>query len=256
MNLIKMSVVSTAILFSAGAVAGIGDTISSGGKTVVEGGKTFYKTVTKPAAVSAEVGTLGYGASISWSANESTEVVAGWTGGDFSTSTDIDDSIINYKKFLGNSYNNFKGNLDLDADLSNPFVGVQMRPWSNSFTVNTGVIFQDNTLSAKLTPTAAATIKLKGQERLFTGSAELQADSGRSVAPYLSVGFKPNTSERIGLFGELGAVYTGEWKTSATVDGTIAGMTKEEAEAELKKKIDDKLPEWYPIAKLGVTYRF
>ncbi|MGO2884717.1 MAG: hypothetical protein ACTICE_05330, partial [Psychrobacter celer] len=43
---------------------------------VVGGTKTFFQTAINPAAVSAEVGTLGYGANIAWGLNENTELQA------------------------------------------------------------------------------------------------------------------------------------------------------------------------------------
>ena len=49
---------------------------------VVGGTKGFFNKVVNPASVSAEVGTLGYGANIGWSLNEKTELQAGWAGGD------------------------------------------------------------------------------------------------------------------------------------------------------------------------------
>ena len=45
---------------------------------VVGGTKTFFNTVTHPAAVSAEVGSLGYGSNIAWGLNDKTEIQAGW----------------------------------------------------------------------------------------------------------------------------------------------------------------------------------
>ena len=65
---------------------------------VVGGTKGFFNKVVNPASVSAEVGTLGYGANIGWSLNEKTELQAGWAGGDvadlFGGDFDADD--VNY----------------------------------------------------------------------------------------------------------------------------------------------------------------
>lgn len=58
------------------------------------------------------------------SANDTTEVVAGWTGGDFSSDIDLQDSYINWNKVLGDEFRDFQGNLKLDTDMSNPYVGV------------------------------------------------------------------------------------------------------------------------------------
>lgn len=240
MKVVKLSIAMTVAVLSANAMA----------NTVVESGRTVFKTVTAPAAVSAEIGTLGYGANIAWSANETTEVVAGWTGGSFDADVTLD------KK-----YADIDGKLKVDVDFSNPYVGVNVRPFSNAFTVGTGVIFQDNSVSALLTPKANGNIiKVKGREYVLnTGDLSIKADSGRDLAPYLAVGFKPNSNKRFGMFGELGAVYTGKWDTKVDILGaanvTGAG-TVEDLKRDLADKIDKNNPEWYPIVKLGATYRF
>ncbi len=234
------------------------DGVKTVGTTAWDGTKTVAKTIANPGAVSLELGTLGYGVNFAWSANEKTEVVAGWTGGNINYDVDLqaNDSIINYKKFLGNSYNDFLGNLNVDADMSNPYVGVRMRPWSNGFTVNTGVVFQDNTLTATLTPVnAGSTLKFGNVTYTVDGAVKLTMEND-APAPYLSVGYSPNTNKKIGFFSELGAIYTGEWKVRSEVQGTVQGGSLEDLEKEVREKAQRKSPEWYPIVKVGATYRF
>lgn len=245
MKAVKLGVAIVVATLSTGAMA------NAVTDTVVDGGRTVFKTVTAPAAVSAEIGTLGYGANIAWSANETTEVVAGWTGGSFDTDVTLD------KK-----YADIDGKLKVDVDFNNPYVGVNVRPFSNAFTVGTGVIFQDNSVSALLTPKANGNIiKVKGKEYILnTGDLSIKADSGRDLAPYLAVGFKPNSNKRFGMFGELGAVYTGKWDTKVDVLGADTNVTGAGTVEDLKRDLADKInknnPEWYPIVKLGATYRF
>lgn len=262
MKVVKLSIAMTAAVLSANAMA----------NTVVESGRTVFKTVTAPAAVSAEIGTLGYGANIAWSANETTEVVAGWTGGSFNADAEIggSDSIINWKKVLGSEYADTKAKFKLSGDLSNPYIGVNVRPFSNRLTVGTGVIFQDNKFDASLTSNENFNIKIKGTEYIVQSQDEvkIKADSGRDLAPYVSVGFKPNanSNKRFGMFGELGVIYTGKWDTNVDViyDGSKLPKAEQEArkvyydklKADLSDKINKDNPEWYPIIKLGATYRF
>ena len=100
--------------------------------------KTLFNTLTNPASVSAEVGTLGYGANLGFSLNDKVELQAGWAGGDvadlFGGDFDVDD--VNY---------------DVDADFSNPYMGVQLRPAANWFTMGAGVIVPDNDLDVRAT---------------------------------------------------------------------------------------------------------
>ena len=84
---------------------------------LVTGTRTFFDTVTNPAAISAEVGTLGYGANIGWALNDKTELVAGWAGGDIG---DLKDTI----EIEDVEY-------DLETDSSNPYIGVNLRPAGN-----------------------------------------------------------------------------------------------------------------------------
>ncbi len=74
---------------------------------VLGGTKTLFQTAINPASVSAEVGTLGYGANVAWSMNEKTELQAGWAGGDVADlfGGDFDANDVNY---------------DVDSDFSNP----------------------------------------------------------------------------------------------------------------------------------------
>ena len=260
MKVVKLSLAIATTTLSVHAVA----------NTVVDSGRTVFKTVTNPAAVSAEIGTLGYGANVAWSANETAEVVVGWAGGDLSASAEIggNDSIINWRKVLGKEYADTKAKLKLNGDLSNPYIGVNVRPFSNALTVGTGVIFQDNKFDVSLTSNEAFNIKVNGNDYTVDLQDELKikAQSGRDLAPYLTIGFKPNNNKRFGMFGEIGAVYTGKWDTKVDViydesqtpqdQREIKKAYYEDLKHDLSEKIAKDNIEWYPIVKLGATYRF
>ena len=222
---------------------------------VVGGTKTFFQTAINPAAVSAEVGTLGYGANIAWGLNEKTELQAGWAGGDvaelFGGDIDIDD--VNY---------------DVDSDFSNPYLGVQLRPTGNWFTMGAGIIVPDNSLDVKSNPESNGIYEIDNvkYEAENVGVLEGSIDHRNKLAPYATIGFRPNITNNFGLFGEIGAAYMG--KTDATVraanpdapveivgsdEVTNAGAVAAEAQRELKS---DNYLEWLPIVKVGATYRF
>ena len=227
---------------------------------VVGGTKTFFQTAINPASVSAEVGTLGYGANIGWSLNEKTELQAGWAGGDVSDLFgDIDVNDIEY---------------DIkDADFSNPYLGVQLRPTGNWFTMGAGIIVPDNdidvTANAKGNFFEINDISYNAAQ---TGTLSGTIEHRNKIAPYGTIGFRPNITNNFGLFGEIGAAYMG--KTNATVravgsdvdnsvdftaeNGTVTGTTtREEVAAAAQKELERKdYLEWMPIVKLGATYRF
>ena len=225
---------------------------------VVGGTKGFFSKVVNPASVSAEVGTLGYGANIGWSLNEKTELQAGWAGGDVADlfGGDFDANDVNY---------------DVDADFSNPYLGVQLRPAGNWFTMGAGIIVPDNDFDVTAN-SEGGTYKINDVSYNADDVGTLQGtmEHRNKLAPYATIGFRPNITNNFGLFGEIGAAYMG--KTDATVtasnptndvnisngvtdvsSGLNSGQVAKLAEKELEDK--DWL-EWMPIVKVGATYRF
>ena len=229
---------------------------------VVGGTKGFFTKVINPASVSAEVGTLGYGANIGWSLNEKTELQAGWAGGDVADlfGGDFDANDINY---------------DVDTDFSNPYLGVQLRPTGNWFTMGAGIIVPDNDIDVRANAEGEGYYSIDGN-KFYAGNATLDQslaeDFGgdnvgnlegsiehrNKLAPYLTVGFRPNITNNFGLFGELGAAYMG--KVDANVRYTGEGgkvVAAQDAARQAEKDLEDKSwLEWMPIVKVGATYRF
>ena len=205
---------------------------------LVTGTRTFFDTVTHPAAISAEVGTLGYGANLGWALNDKTELVVGWAGGDIG---DLKDTI----KIGDVKY-------DLETDYSNPYIGVNLRPAANWFTVGLGTIFQDNETTLKANN--AKDVKIGDNVKGYSGNLEASVENKNTMAPYLTLGFRPNITNNFGLFGEVGAAYTGGQKVT---EAKIDGANRADLASDLQKDIDDEnLAKWYPIAKIGATYRF
>ena len=228
--------------------------------------RTIFDTVVHPAAVSAEIGTLGYGANIAWGLNDTTELTAGWNGFSDDGTKDLDasDSWINWGKALGDGYGNFQGDMKYDADFSNPYLGVNLRPWATNFTVGTGIIVPDNELKARLTTDNAngADIKINGTKYTVAnaqagGYVDAKVENRNTLAPYLTIGYHPNIDQKWGLFGEIGAAYMG--KMDANIDAknvTVNGVdATEKFKEEARKDIEDN-DVWYPIVKAGLTYRF
>ena len=272
MKVLSYSAIAAAVLASTSSMAAI---------QVGESATNFFQTATHPAAISAEIGTLGYGANIAWGVNESTELQAGWSGMDLKGDTKLNanDSWINYDKVLGEGYGDFKGKLDYKVKYSNPYLAVQMRPFKNSFTVGTGVMVPKNELNIKVTSESTGndnSISFDNNKNKFTlsdeAAIEVRAKNKNRLAPYATLGFRPNIGDRWGAFAEVGAAYMGDFKSTTKVTGTVKQTTKdgqnvaqaqaqaiENAKQELENKITNSVKtdlKWYPIAKVGVTYRF
>jgi len=279
MKLIKLSAITAAVLASTAALAADPVILVDGDDAVVYeaepvavayeaepvavvqpansySDRTFFQTVTHPAAISAEVGTLGYGANIGWGLNETTELQAGWAGGDVAD-------------LFGGDFDAKGVNYDVDTDFSNPYLGVQLRPAANWFTVGAGIIVPDNDITATAnardagdnayypvdgkkyfvgTPTDTSLIE-EG-DLVGVGSVSADLEHRNKLAPYATIGFRPNITNNFGLFGEIGAAYMG--KRPANVNAGNRDAVKE-----IKDALEDKNGlEWLPIVKLGATYRF
>ena len=210
---------------------------------VLGGTKTLFQTAINPASVSAEVGTLGYGANIGWSVNEKTELQAGWAGGDaadlFGGDFDADD--VNY---------------DVDTDFSNPYLGVQLRPTGNWFTMGAGIIVPDNDIDVRAN-SEDGNYRINDVDYSADDVGTLQGtiEHRNKLAPYATVGFRPNITNNFGVFGEVGAAYMGKTDANVTATGNTPEATAAAQAAEQELEDKDWL-EWFPIVKVGATYRF
>lgn len=261
MKAIKLSVIAGAVLLSTGAMANVvtdaGTVVVTGAKNttvaVVDGTKTLFKTAVNPAAISAEVGTLGYGANIAWSLNDTTELQAGWAGG-------------NIAKAVNDNFDANGVNYEVETDFSNPYLGVQMRPAANWFTVGAGVIVPDNEIKVRANSYDQGVYRVGGKEyaQENVGVLEGELKHRNKLAPYLTIGFRPNINNNWGVFGEIGATYLGKADATITAeetglvratDGTISSKRAiaDQAERDIESK---EYSRWFPIAKVGVTYRF
>ena len=209
------------------------------------GTKTLFNTAIHPASVSAEVGTLGYGASVGYSLNDKVELQAGWAGGDVADlfGGDFDVNDVNY---------------DVDSDFSNPYMGVQLRPAANWFTVGAGIIVPDNEINIESNGNSGS---FEINDTVYNdnvGTLKGSIEHRNELAPYLTVGFRPNITNNFGVFGEVGAAYLGNVDAKVTASGTgTSNRGADAAAAAAQEELEDEnYIEWLPIVKLGATYRF
>ena len=211
--------------------------------------RTLFDTVTHPAAVSAEVGTLGYGANVAWGLNETTELQAGWAGGDVA-------------ELIGGDFDANDVNYEVESDFSNPYLGVQLRPAANWFTVGAGIIVPDNNIDVTANSTGgdAGVYKIAGEEYEASevGTLKGTIDHRNKLAPYATIGFRPNINNNWGVFGELGGAYLGKTEANIVADSNAKDIDRaKEAARKAEVEIEDKnYAEWLPIVKVGATYRF
>lgn len=206
---------------------------------IVDGTKTIFGTLFHPAAVSAEAGSLGYGANIGWGVNDRTELQVGYDGG-------------NVGKMVGH----FKVDdvkYDVKTHFKNPYVAVQMRPAANWFTVGVGTLFPKDRIDLESKGDGYVTIDKTKYKLEDNDTLKGKIKYENHIAPFATIGFHPNINNHWGVFGDIGAAYMGRTETSVTGNTLNAKIIAAKAEKELKDKDEAK---WLPIAKLGVTYRF
>ena len=228
------------------ALAGTATFAFADEKVVTEDGVATFSTF-KPAAVRAEVGTTGYGGAISWSPNPYVGVTLGYNGGEISWTDDV--------KIDGNTY-------DLDMDNNLTYLNAEIRPWANWFYVAAGVGYLDNEYEVSRTIKAGNGFSVNDNDYLAVSDVEIagNVDYDNKIAPYLGLGFSPSITNRWGVFGEVGAYYSGNPNVNLTSTGTATtvsgnGLATDVNAEEDEIRNDDKF-EWMPVAKLGVTYRF
>ena len=245
MKALKLAAVSAAVLMSTGAMANV---VTETAGTLYSGGKTVFKTLVNPAAVSLEVGTLGYGANVAWSVNDTVELQAGWAGG-------------NIAEAINDNFDAEGVNYQVDTKFSNPYLGVQMRPAANWLTVGAGVIVPDNDIKVRANQNGsnASGYTIRGTNYSFqdVGTLEGSLEHRNKLAPYLTVGFRPNIHNNWGVFGEVGATYLGHADATVRSVGGANPTEAAKAVAAAEDSIEAKdYASWFPIAKVGVTYRF
>lgn len=272
-----LNLVAAIALATTASSAFADNVVTNSAGQVFDGGKTIFQTITHPAAVSAEVGTLGYGASAAWSVNDSTELQAGWTGGNHSFSNLFSTEKLNVGNANIKDIVNFGVIDEINADIkltdltvkaSNPYLGVQLRPLSNWLTVGTGVVQLNNEINAKATLKSEKQSVVLNGRTYATNDGEIGALRAKvklenKLAPYLTVGLRPNLNSRFGIFGEVGAAYAG--KPTVTIDtanktngvaGALAQNLVNDAQADVDRAVNNIKYPIYPIVKVGATLRF
>lgn len=258
MKLFKLTAVALALV-STTAMANV--ETNEDGKQVI----TTTKTV-KPFGVGLELSSLGYGANAAWGVNDTVELQGGWSGfniKDIDVTIDGDIAGVDVKDILPEDYQNMNINLKGNIDSSNPYIGLQTRPFKNAFTVGTGIIVPDQ--SADFTMTAVGTsneLPLNGKKyALGEGdNISLTAENKHKLAPYLTVGLRPKITSRFGLSAEIGAAFMGDYAVKVDVKKGANSTTPDAVLNEIKTEIDNKIDNgeniWLPIIKLGATMRF
>lgn len=236
-------------LLAVSVLAATAGSVMAADETIVTDEGVAEFSFFKPAAVRAEVGTTGYGGAISWNANPYVGVTLGYNGGDISWTDDL-------------SINGSKYDLDMDNNLT--YLNAEIRPWANWFYMAAGVAYIDNDYDIDRRVRDGETFRVNDVEFEAVGDARINGKLSykNNIAPYVGIGFSPAITNRWGVFGEIGAYYNGNPTveltssgTAVSTDGVIADFT-DQVEREERNIREDNKYEWFPVAKLGVSFRF
>ena len=220
-------------------------------EVVVQDGYAFEKNQLIPTGVRAEVGTTGYGGALLWTANPYVGLALGYNGGDISWTDDV-------------SVNGTKYDLDMDNKLA--YLNAEIRPWGASTNrwaqgvyMAAGVGYLDNDYD--LTKRSEnGSITVNDNPYSVNGSVNGKMSYKNDIAPYVGLGFAPKINQNWGVFGEVGAYYTGNPTVDLNANGTFVNVNDanidEDIRAEENKIRNDDKYEWLPVAKLGVSYHF
>ena len=227
-------------------------------EVVVQDGYAFEKNQLIPTGVRAEVGTTGYGGALLWTANPYVGLALGYNGGDISWTDDV-------------SVNGTKYDLDMDNKLA--YLNAEIRPWGASENrwaqgvyMAAGVGFLDNQYDLQKRIGNGETLSIDGNNyELATqgqqGGVRGQMSYENDIAPYVGLGFAPKINKNWGVFGEVGAYYTGNPQVQLTQYNLapVTGNTitaQDAVDKEVNEIRNDDKYEWLPVAKLGVSYHF
>lgn len=222
---------------------------------VVQSGNVFEANQLIPSGVRAEIGTTGYGGALLWTANPYVGLALGYNGGDISWSDDLS---INGTKY------------DLEMDNKVGYLNAEVRPWGASNNVwaqglymAAGVGYIDNKYDLdKRNKNATGSIEVNNVAYTGLGGVRGTKKYDNDIAPYVGFGFAPKINKNFGVFGEVGAYYTGNPDVQLAAYGNLANNTpgaptigQSVAAEEAKIRNDDKY-EWLPVGKVGVSFHF
>ncbi|WP_445115456.1 ornithine uptake porin CarO [Acinetobacter sp. WZC-1] len=242
MKVFKILAVSTALSASAFAMAD---------DSVVNPGHVFEANKLIPTGVRAEVGTTGYGGALLWTANPYVGLALGYNGGDISWRDDLS---INGTKY------------DVDMDNNNVYLNAEVRPWGASqnrwaqaFYVAAGVAYLDNDYDLSKR-SSDGTIRVNGNNYNFNGSVDGKMSYKNDIAPYVGLGYAPKITKNWGVFGEIGAYYTGNPSVNLNANGNFVNVNganfDNDLRAEENKIRNDDKYEWLPVGKVGVSFHW
>jgi hypothetical protein len=199
-------------------------------------------------------GTLGIGLDIDFNLVENLNARLGYSGYDYNR-----------------SFNNTNVTYDGKLKLSNPTALLDWYPFAGGFRISFGAVGSGTKVDATGRPSGNGTYQIGNNTYTAAqiGSLAGQFKFGRSVSPYVGIGFgnAVGATQRVSFLFDLGVVYAGtpDISLAAQCNPTLLAAACTQLQQQLqqdvaaeKQKLQGNLNilKWYPVIDLGVAYRF
>ncbi len=142
--------------------------------------------------------------------------------------------------------------------------GASQNMWARSVYMAAGVGYLDNSydLARKVEAGRNFTVNNTDFQAGVNGvdiKGHLNYDN--DIAPYLGLGFAPKINKNWGVFGEVGAYYTGNptvdlQRVSGSATSNVGGDLDAELAKEEGKIANKDRYQWMPVGKVGVSYHW
>jgi len=198
------------------------------------------------AGIGVRAGTTGVGADLGWGIAPTLGGRVGLSA--ISLSTHVDSNDVRY---------------DAKAKLLNLNGFLDWSP-AGPFRISAGLVANDNKVDVTGQPSAGNTFTLNGTTYNASdlGSLTGRVKSGRSVAPYLGVGYGNVWTKGVNFYLDLGIMFQGAPKADLNLScnpsvSAQCAQAQGDVEAE-ERKLEDKLKKfkYFPVLNLGITIGF
>lgn len=192
-------------------------------------------------AVTGKVGTLGLGAELT------TPIADGITGrvglNMFSYNMNTTRSTVNY---------------DMKLQLQTVSALADWYPMDGGFRTSAGLFYNNNKATFNALPTAG-NYTINGVAYTAAQVGTLQGNmSFNSLAPYIGIGWgNPVSKDKgWGFMADVGVLYQGTPKATLTTTGAAVGLAASVAAEQAKLQSALNSFTWYPVATVGVSYKW
>ncbi|MGC3873673.1 hypothetical protein ACPF7Z_10425 [Halomonas sp. GXIMD04776] len=194
-------------------------------------------------SVGAEVGTTGYGGSISYRFHDNLALTAGYTGFTYD----------------GLEYETDEADYEGDFDMDVYGITFDYFPFGGRFFLSAGAVKPDIAMLVVGRPKDGQSYEFNGTTYSAQDVGTLRGDVtlGDSIQPYLGLGWRGSHKSGLGVFAKLGAFLTDAEVNLDASNPTNDPQLRQDIQQE-EDDLQDDVDEFgvYPVAVVGLEYTF